>query len=70
MRPDKQGQDIGTKLLTAIEHECPSARYELFTGHKSVRNIKLYERLGYTRFKEEKVSDTRTLVYVENNYRI
>jgi len=65
VRPDKQGQGIGTKLLLAIESECPSTRYELFTGHKSARNIKLYERLGYARFKEEKVSDERTLVYME-----
>jgi GNAT superfamily N-acetyltransferase len=65
VHPDKQGQGIGTKLLSAIEQECFSARYELFTGHKSVRNIKLYERLGYVKFKEQKVSDTRTLVYME-----
>jgi ribosomal protein S18 acetylase RimI-like enzyme len=67
VRPDKQGQGIGTKLLSAIEHECFNARYELFTGHKSVRNIKLYERLGYAKFKEQKVSDTRTLVYMKKN---
>lgn len=65
VRPDKQGQGIGTKLLLTIESECPSTRHELFTGHKSVRNIKLYERLGYARFKEERVSDERTLVYME-----
>jgi len=65
VHPTQQGQGIGTKLLLAIEQECFSARYELFTGHKSVRNIKLYERFGYTKFKEQKVSDTRTLVYME-----
>jgi len=63
--PENQGKGIGTKLLSAIERECPSTRYELFTGHKSVRNIKLYELLGYTIFKTEKVSETRTLVYME-----
>ena len=47
VNPQKQGQGIGTKLLLAIEAECPASRYELFTSDKSVRNVELYERLGY-----------------------
>jgi ribosomal protein S18 acetylase RimI-like enzyme len=65
VQPDKQGQGIGTKLLIAIEQECSVTKYELFTSNKSVRNIQLYERLGYVIFKEQKVSDKFNLVFLE-----
>ena len=65
VHPERQGQGIGTKLLLAVELECPAARYELFTSDRSVRNIRLYERLGYVRFREEKISGDLTFVYLE-----
>jgi hypothetical protein len=40
-------------------------RYELFTGKKSVKNIYLYNKLGYRIFKEEKISEKLTFVYLE-----
>jgi len=65
VHPKKQGQRIGTKLLFAIERECDAGRYELFTSDKSVRNIRLYERLGYRRLKEQRISDNINFVYLE-----
>jgi predicted N-acetyltransferase YhbS len=65
VQPEKQSQGIGTKLIQAIEQECTAARYEIFTGEKSVRVIRLYEHLGYVRFKEQKISDKLTLVFLE-----
>ena len=65
VHPDKQGQGIGTKLLLAIEQQCPAMRYELYTSDKSVKNIKLYEKLGYVKFKEQKISDKLNLVFLE-----
>ena len=65
VRPDLQGQGIGTKLLNEIERLCPHERYELFTSSKSVRNIRLYERLGYRIFKERIVSDDLKFIYLE-----
>ena len=64
VRPDLQGQGIGTKLLKEIEHICPHKRYELFTGTKSTRNITLYERVGYVKFKEQTMSNDLTFVYL------
>jgi hypothetical protein len=40
-------------------------RYELFTGTKSVRNIQLYNKLGYTSFKEQKINKSLSLIFME-----
>ncbi|MDO5548591.1 MAG: GNAT family N-acetyltransferase [Eubacteriales bacterium] len=65
VHPEKQGQGIGTKLLLAIEQEYPAQRYELFTSTKSKRNIALYERLGYRIFKETRLTEELSFVYLE-----
>lgn len=46
--PDYQNQGIGTALIAEIESRFRGAkRYELFTGDKSRKNIRLCERLGH-----------------------
>jgi ribosomal protein S18 acetylase RimI-like enzyme len=46
--PEFQNRGIGRKLLTEIENEFPATKqYVLFTGSKSIKNIKLYESVGY-----------------------
>jgi len=65
VHPKRQRQGIGTNLMLAIERECPAERYELFTSSKSIGNIRLYERLGYVRFSERRISDDWTFVYME-----
>jgi len=63
---DLQGQGIGTMLMRAIEAGFPAAtRFELFTGSRSEANIRLYERLGYQRSREQVLSPTLTLVFLE-----
>lgn len=39
--------------------------YELFTGHKSARNLYLYQKLGYREFKRIPVNDSIILVFLE-----
>jgi ribosomal protein S18 acetylase RimI-like enzyme len=63
--PEKQNRGIGTKLLIAIARECPAPRYELFTSTKSAKNIKLYERLGYVKFREQKIAGELVFVFME-----
>lgn len=66
VRPDFQGQGIGTTLMKQIESCFEQAqRFELFTGYKSKRNIDLYERLGYKIFKSEEVNKNLSFVFME-----
>ncbi len=66
VHPDFQGRGYGTQLLKAIEKSLDKAeRYELFTGHKSERNLSLYEMLGYRRFRMEKINDSLAEVFLE-----
>lgn len=65
VRPDRQRQGLGSRLLLELEKTCPQPRLELFTSDRSAGNIRLYERNGYVRFKEKAVSPDLTFVYLE-----
>lgn len=47
--PDLQGRGVGTQLLTSVDAWLPGEvnRIELFTGDRSVANLRLYERAGF-----------------------
>jgi GNAT superfamily N-acetyltransferase len=63
--PAAQGRGVGSALLAAAEAVFPEARVvELFTGSKSARNIRFYEKRGYVRSHEEVLSPQLTLVYM------
>lgn len=65
VHPDYQGRGIGTALMNEIENRSPATRYELFTGSKSEKNIRLYNRLGYQVFKSVIVNNQMSLVFLE-----
>ena len=66
VHPDYQNKGIGQKLMHAIERRFSSARrYELFTGHKSEKNLALYARLGYREFARKPQSANVTLICME-----
>ncbi|WP_310741751.1 MULTISPECIES: GNAT family N-acetyltransferase [unclassified Microbispora] len=63
--PDRQGQGIGTALLAAMHEAVPeAAAFDLFTGHLSEGNLRLYRRLGYRETQRERVQDHLTLVHL------
>lgn len=66
--PDRQGQGIGTALLGAL-HEAvlEASTFDLFTGHLSESNIRLYRRLGYRETHRERVHDHLTLVHMRHD---
>ena len=66
VHPEYQNFGIGAKLMRAIEARFPAAaRFELFTGHKSRRNMYFYEKLGYSVFKTEKETEKIDRVYFQ-----
>ncbi len=66
VHPDHQNRGIGKKLMRAIEERFSGVRrYELFTGHKSAKNIALYEKLGYREYARKSQSDTVMLICME-----
>ncbi len=65
VHPDFQGQGFGTALMEQIESCFGQAQhFELFTGHKSKRNISLYERLGYKIFNSEEINKNMSFVFM------
>jgi GNAT superfamily N-acetyltransferase len=68
VHPDCQNRGLGRRLMAAVEARFPlAARYELYTGEQSVRNLYFYKKLGYTIFRCEPLNDRVTLVYLEKN---
>jgi ribosomal protein S18 acetylase RimI-like enzyme len=66
VHPQHQNLGIGTRLLLAAERHFPQARrFELFTGHKSAKNLHIYRKNSYRIFKNQKISDRLTFVFLE-----
>lgn len=63
-----QNKGYGKQMMAAMENELKGVlRIELFTGHKSKKNISLYESIGYKIFREKKMKENLTMVYLEKH---
>ena len=63
VHPRLQRRGIGTALMLQIETYFPDVeRFQLFTGARSVANIRLYRRLGYAIVATEPVDDRLSIV--------
>ncbi len=65
VHPDYRCKGYGSKLLLEIERCFPKKRYELFTSTRSIDNIRLYQKMGYTIFNRKAVNDELVFVYME-----
>ena len=66
VHPDYQNKGLGTRLMKAVEKTFNHVkRYELFTGHKSEKNIYLYKKLGYEKCKMEALNEKVKLIFLE-----
>lgn len=66
VHPEHQGKGYGGQLIRALENMYPGLRYELYTSEKSLKNLGIYEHLGYVRFKEKLLPGIK-LIYLEKN---
>ncbi|MBE0466469.1 MAG: GNAT family N-acetyltransferase [Candidatus Desulforudis sp.] len=65
VHPEYQNRGLGARLMRAIENAFGSCRrFELFTGHRSAKNLYLYGKLGYTVCGERRITDRLRLVYL------
>lgn len=64
VHPNHQGRGIGTKMIGSLERLNKAPRYEINASIRCPQNIRLYERLGYVRFKEIK-TENNGFVYLE-----
>jgi ribosomal protein S18 acetylase RimI-like enzyme len=65
--PDQQGQGLGTRLLHEAMLESGCTVFELFTGHLSAANIRLYERMGFVEFRRQQLRAGVELVFLRNS---
>jgi ribosomal protein S18 acetylase RimI-like enzyme len=66
VHPEQQNKGIGRQLLSQVEVTFnAAARFELFTGQKSEKNLYLYQKQGYKVFDCKKVNENLSFVYLE-----
>ncbi len=66
--PQYQGHGYGQQLLLAIESEFPQAKaFTLFTGHQSVRNLHVYQKLGYYETSRQFIKRKLTFVHLRKD---
>lgn len=70
VHPRMQRHGLGSRLLSAMERELaagprPVAAYRLFTGHRSLGNLRLYQRLGYRQTQVEEVNSKLSFLVLE-----
>jgi GNAT superfamily N-acetyltransferase len=68
VHPDVQGRGYGAKLMNEVEQLAVCKRFELFTGHRSTKNIEFYNRLGYVMYKEQMINDSLTLIHMYKDH--
>jgi GNAT superfamily N-acetyltransferase len=61
--PEYQNQGLGTRVMNFIENQYPDVtKWTLCTPYKSYRNQCFYEKFGYRKVGEHKVSDNLYLI--------
>ncbi|WP_027938447.1 GNAT family N-acetyltransferase [Anaeroarcus burkinensis] len=65
VKPELQNKGLGKMLLYALENSFPKVRrFELFTGEKSLKNLHLYEQMGYCRERTQEIDAMLKIVFL------
>ncbi|MFG3283686.1 GNAT family N-acetyltransferase [Streptomyces sp. NPDC048111] len=71
VHPRMRGHGLGGRLLDAIEAHfaarLDAKRFQLFTGHRSESNLRLYRRHGYATVATRAVSGRLSLITLEKD---
>ncbi|WP_327664255.1 MULTISPECIES: GNAT family N-acetyltransferase [unclassified Streptomyces] len=66
VHPRMQRHGLGGRLLSTVEAELGATgtakRFQLFTGHRSDHNLRLYRQHGYAAVSTQRVDDRLTVV--------
>jgi ribosomal protein S18 acetylase RimI-like enzyme len=63
--PTLQRRGIGSALIDAVERRFPDVEaFELYTGNRSVENLRLYERHGYRVVRTKVLPGDVSLVFL------
>ncbi|WP_042418504.1 GNAT family N-acetyltransferase [Streptacidiphilus anmyonensis] len=70
VHPRMQRHGLGSRLLSAMERQLasgprPPTGYRLFTGHRSIGNLRLYQRLGYRQTQVEEINNKLSFIVLE-----
>ena len=66
VHPYFQGRGHGQRLVDTIEKAFPQClRFEVYTGHRSERNLHLYGKVGYKQFKTESFNTNVEWIFME-----
>ncbi|GJL45766.1 hypothetical protein TUM17580_18250 [Citrobacter farmeri] len=61
-------EESAQTLLNVLERQFPDiTRFELFTGHKSAGNLRLYRRHGYQEYRRDPIHADLTMIYLEKH---
>lgn len=64
VHPDHRRRGLAQMLLAQVDVAYPDAVKELYTCTKSWANIRLYEKMGYTAYKECRENSGLSFVYM------
>ena len=67
VQPQWQGRGCGSALLEAMIARAEPNRLVLFTSTKSERNLRLYEKFGFTHFKKSTTATGVPLIWLEKS---
>jgi ribosomal protein S18 acetylase RimI-like enzyme len=67
--PERRRQGVASDLMRAVEERTGARVFELYTCTKSWINLRLYEKLGYRTFREERGEKDLSFAYMRKTLR-